>query len=274
MYLGYVPLLTKGSFALYYGGEKILHLLSDKSASLVSPIIMGACMIFQLSFLIFKKIKLLKLSQKRTNSGMYLRNVFSTLLGGFSNTYTILVTVIFTASCVFFTVVHYLGIEARRSVNVKNEMFENEEVEDLEQIPSSIYFLGGIVFCLNIAQFMRNHALRKFARKKVKEFFLVGIRLSKYGTKSNKVVPFVINDNNEPKDPEKASGEDEVNDLGESSRNILRQYEAKYISPEAISKTKTESVNKRIKNENIMINENQNTRYARMSSIVLTEVEI
>lgn len=50
-------MLTKGSFAQYYGGCSVFINLSDESGSLMSPIFLAGSVAFQSSFLIFKKIK-------------------------------------------------------------------------------------------------------------------------------------------------------------------------------------------------------------------------
>ena len=279
MYLGYVPMLSKGSFALYYGGEEIIPQLSDQSGSLVCPVFMGSSLIFQLSFLIFKKINMLELYPNTTNSGMYFNNVFSTLLSGYNNTYTILATLIFTTSGFLFTAVHYQRIEARRGENFNKVELEIEEEEDLEKIPFSICFLAGILFCLNIAQFMRNYALRKFARKKVQEFFQVDLMLAKYRKKSNKIVPFVDDDNDEPTIP---GADDEANDLYELTETVSRPHKPKALRPEAFSETETNRKNKILENQNYKITENENTRYSEIGgtlppfhkSIGLADVEI
>ena len=259
MYLGNAPMLTKGSFALYYGGEEIIPLLSDKSGSLVSPVFMGSSMIFQLSFLIFKKIRLLKLTPNVTYSGMYLNNMLSTLLNGFSNTHTIPATIIFTASGFIFTILHYSTIEAKRRENVNK--LENK---NLENIPLSIYYFAGILFSLNIAQFLRNYALRKFARKKAQEFFQVDQRLSKFRKKSIKVVPFVVNDDDEAEDPDK-EGE---------NMELCEQTEAREYTPEKINKRETENENEIKLTVNHRFTENEQLKFFKRRNFGLAEVEI
>ena len=107
-------MLTRGSFAIYYGGQDILPLLSDKTGSLVSPVFMGCSMMFQCAFLIFKKFKLRKLSPKTISSDMYASHLSSTILNGFSNTHSLVVLVIFSAAGFIFTLVLYARTETRR----------------------------------------------------------------------------------------------------------------------------------------------------------------
>ena len=172
MYLGHLPKLTKGSFALYYGGKEIVPLLSDKAGSMVSPIYMGCSVIFQLSFFIFKKLKFRKFSTGLGSSDMYTSQLASTLMSGFSNTHSLVALVVFSAAGYLFTVVHYAFIERDREnadigYDRKNE---SSEPKDLEKIPFTIYFFAIILFLLNLAQYQRNIALRAFAKKRVKEY--------------------------------------------------------------------------------------------------------
>ena len=222
MYLDYVPLLSKGDFALYYGGVKIIPLLSDKSGSLVNPVFMGSSLVFQLSFLIFKRLRLLKLTPKTTNSDTYFSIVYNTLLSGFSNTFTIIAIVIFTASGLSFTLVHYERIEERRK-----EKLETTKEEDLEKIPFSIYLIAAVFFCLNIAQFLRNYALRKFAQKKVKEFCQVNFRKD-IQRKSNRILPTIIHTETqpeEPSDPVETNSDNEKDPKPEASRKAYNEME-------------------------------------------------
>ena len=106
MFFDVFPMLTKGGFALYYGGDDILDHLEEGSGSPVSPIMMLITFSFQLTSFLFKKHKLKKLY--RNQSGKVLRFLFtfssmffsvgsgitqpvliSTLLAGFNNVYTL-----------------------------------------------------------------------------------------------------------------------------------------------------------------------------------------
>ena len=214
MYLDYVPLLSKGDFALHYGGVEIIPLLSDKSGSWVNPVFMGSSLFFQLCFLIFKRVRLLKLSPKTPHSDTYFRVVYNSLLSGFSNTFTILAT----ASGLSFTLVHYKRIETRR-----REKLGTEKEKDLEKIPFSIYLMAMVFFCLNIAQFLRNYALRKFAMKQVKEVILVNFRKEKQ-RKSNKVSPNILHIEEQPEDlckPAATTSEKVKDPKTEVPRNIV-----------------------------------------------------
>ena len=54
MYTKVMPLLTKGSFARYYGGCFLLKELEDKQGSAVSPTFMALSILLQISLIIFK----------------------------------------------------------------------------------------------------------------------------------------------------------------------------------------------------------------------------
>ena len=68
MYLNVFPMLSKGSFAKYFGGKEILSLLSDKSGSIISPMLLGSFVVFQLSFVLFKKYKFGEVMSGRRNT--------------------------------------------------------------------------------------------------------------------------------------------------------------------------------------------------------------
>ena len=62
MYHGIVPMLSKGSFSIYYGGSDIIKDLSEKMGSPVSPTFVGCSVILQLSVFFYKKIQASRLS--------------------------------------------------------------------------------------------------------------------------------------------------------------------------------------------------------------------
>ena len=62
MYQGIVPMLSKGSFSLYYGGQDILGDLSEEMASPVTPIFVGCSVLLQLSVFSYKKFTASRLS--------------------------------------------------------------------------------------------------------------------------------------------------------------------------------------------------------------------
>ena len=68
MYHGTVPMLSKGSFSLYYGGSEIVGDLSENMGSPVSPTFVGCSVILQLSVFLYKKIQASRLS-RTFNSG-------------------------------------------------------------------------------------------------------------------------------------------------------------------------------------------------------------
>ena len=153
MYHGYLPLLTKGSFALFLGGSDILPQLSEKSGSFVTPSFMLFSLVFQLSFLIFKKVKLGQ--QPHSSSLSILSN---TILSGFSNTYNLVAIVVFTlCGCLYFFI-HHLYLEKNR--NSSGIWTELTETVDLRNVPSSIYLFCGILLAINISLFKQNIALR------------------------------------------------------------------------------------------------------------------
>ena len=68
MYHGIVPMLSKGSFSIYYGGSDIVGDLSEKMGSPVTPTFVGCSVFLQLSIFSYKKIQASRLSPS-FNSG-------------------------------------------------------------------------------------------------------------------------------------------------------------------------------------------------------------
>ena len=154
-------MLSKGSMAMYYGGEEILPKLSDLPASPFSPAFMGFSMLFQLSFIVFKKLKFRKVS----DISNYHNQLANTILSGFSNVYNILSMVVFSAAGCVFIFIHYIAIDNENDVEEVTEVKEDEH-KDLEKIPFSIYFFASILLSLNLAVYKKNLALRGFLIKK------------------------------------------------------------------------------------------------------------
>ena len=57
MYCDVVPMLTRGSFALYYGGHEVMEKLSTRPASFVSPSFISLSLATQFGLIIFKRFK-------------------------------------------------------------------------------------------------------------------------------------------------------------------------------------------------------------------------
>ena len=170
MYFGVVAMLTKGSFALYYGGPEVIPLLSDRAGSMVSPVYMGISLMMQLAFFLFKKFKFRKVLHRNMSSDNYIRELASTLLSGFSNMYSLVAMVTFSAAGCVFTLVHYAIIEKHRAIEADGAR-NVEDTNSLEKIPFTIYLFSIILAWLNLVQYQRNYALRAFSKKKIKEYF-------------------------------------------------------------------------------------------------------
>ena len=128
MYFDVFPMLTKGSFAKYYGGKEILPNLSDRSGSIISPILMGSSVVFQLIFVMFKKYKFRKVMTRRRNTVTYEGYLINTIFSGLTNMYSMLALAVFVAAGFSIVVVHYYAIELNRKMGDKKE-------EDFDNIP-------------------------------------------------------------------------------------------------------------------------------------------
>ena len=88
MYKEIVPMLSKGTFALYYGGPEIVEKLNDKPSSITrldtwilhtffsfefnSPLFVLFSAIFQLLFILFKWRKTKEMDQLKRDPGTYI----------------------------------------------------------------------------------------------------------------------------------------------------------------------------------------------------------
>ena len=65
MFLEYVPMLSKGSLAIFFGGQKIglnPHVKSNERGSPLNPTFFTVSMILQASFYCYKQYKIRKIS--------------------------------------------------------------------------------------------------------------------------------------------------------------------------------------------------------------------
>ena len=82
-----LPMLTKGPFALFYGGEEIIPELSEKSPGRGVPILIMWSAIFQVSLYILKASKSRKMK-------MYAHNLTKSLVENVLNMYGIIVIIL------------------------------------------------------------------------------------------------------------------------------------------------------------------------------------
>ena len=77
MYLGLVPMLSRGSFALYYGGHMVARELSEevRGGSLVTPVFISGSVILQVVLSAFKLTQTSQLSPSANEGSLKLLSV-------------------------------------------------------------------------------------------------------------------------------------------------------------------------------------------------------
>ena len=145
MYQGTQAMLTKGPFALFYGGEDIVDKLSTKTPFPTVLVIVLCSAIFQMSLFVLKKYK------TRQNIKLYLHNLQQTLVENVTNVYGIIIIIISSVACFLFISYHF------RTIKNNNEKYE----KDAKRVPRTIFILCGVNFFLVILPFLRSFALRQ-----------------------------------------------------------------------------------------------------------------
>ena len=67
MYFSIVPTLTRGAFALYYGGPEIVPQLSSKLGSLLTPGFILLSFVIQVVFIVYLKVQARLIESRNTN---------------------------------------------------------------------------------------------------------------------------------------------------------------------------------------------------------------
>lgn len=148
MHRGYIPLLTKGSFAKFYGGQDLLSSLSSEPKQLLSvhPCAMGLSLLSQMLLILFKRKQLQSIEtvtlQNRGHTYSYQNNLKNILLSGFNNLYTLIGILVFTGSIGVYLALHYTTIHVN------------------SYIPKNILVFASLLLGMNCLPFMRNKALR------------------------------------------------------------------------------------------------------------------
>ena len=149
------PLLKDGPFARFYCGSPLASTLAGKADKMspVHHIAISLSFIIQVLFIFFKKNQLRESQPMFPRRGTYLyQNLMrEIMLTGLNNIYTVSGILVFTGSITIYLTVHYLIISTGNN--------HNEDQDELS-IPGSILCLGGLLFGLNLLQFVKNPALR------------------------------------------------------------------------------------------------------------------
>ena len=142
MYTGDLPLLTKGPFALFYGGQQIFPQLSNQSSGHSFQAIIFLSLIFQIILSLYKKMKVKKLED-------YVSLLRHSVVQNILNVYSIfsILTIFIISFC--YIIRHTLCIEENR-----------RNTEPVNFIPDEIVFIYVFAGTLVLIPFLRCHALR------------------------------------------------------------------------------------------------------------------
>ena len=142
MYTGDLPMLTKGPFALFYGGQQIIPQLSNQSPGHSFQVIILLSLIFQIFLSFYKGIKVKKL-------GDYASLLRQSVVHNIFNVYSILVILIIFIVSFCYIIRHTLCIEENRG-----------NTESVNFIPEEIVFIYVFAGTLVLNPFLWCHALR------------------------------------------------------------------------------------------------------------------
>ena len=137
MALGKLPPLTRGPMAMFYGGEQIMADLSEQSAGNHFAIFCTASVVFQVSMLIFKSLKMRRISTRKV-----LREA---IVSNFLNVFNLFVIISVTAVFTLYVIFYYVTIN------------NNLERDDAWR---NLLLMALLETAVQITPFCRNIALR------------------------------------------------------------------------------------------------------------------
>ena len=146
MALGYLPLLTKGPLALFYGGEIISPELSTESAGSHFSLFYMASFAFQISILIFKSWKMRRLSTRHL-----LREA---IVSNFLNVYSLILIIMVTLGLALNVILH--------SVTIEDNSDRNETPSDMWK---NVLLISLAETVVQVVPFYRNMALRYYLKQ-------------------------------------------------------------------------------------------------------------
>ena len=135
-------MLTKGPFALFYGGDQIIPLLSEQTPGRGVPILIFWSVIFQVSLYILKH-------SKSRNLNIYAHNLTKSLVENVLNMYGFIVIILISVLCVLYIFIHHWSIEKNRTTEKITELVPKE----------IIIMFSATMFCV-ILPFIKSYALR------------------------------------------------------------------------------------------------------------------
>ena len=172
MITGKIPFLTKGSMALFLGGETLLKDLGDEAPPRGIIYLAMSAIIFQLLNYLFRKI----LSQKNRSLTEYAKSLRTTVVNNVLNIYGVGLLFVFNWFC-FFYLWRYIIITVLLSdyiiVNINHIWFLCRHFKDIEEknideaengkeiiVPTSVYLMLSIYIFLTLMPYLLSYALR------------------------------------------------------------------------------------------------------------------
>ena len=142
MSLGHLPLLTKGPFALFFGGDKIVGDLSEESPGRGMPFLLLGSAMFQIFLYVMRKAKSRKL---RT----YTHTLKRVLVENVLNIYGIIIIIFITIMSVAYIILHHWTIHKNSKGKITAKL-----------VPTEIYYFYLVAFLITVVPFIKSYALR------------------------------------------------------------------------------------------------------------------
>ena len=140
-------MVTKGPFALFYGGDEIIPQLSEDFPDWGIPILTFVSVTFQVCLYLFKYLKSRKLN-------MYAHNLRIIMVENVLNMYEIVFIILISITGIVYGAIHFWGIK-----NNKNQ----EKITKL--IPDEIIIMFMLTLFVIILPFIKSFALRYFVNE-------------------------------------------------------------------------------------------------------------
>jgi hypothetical protein len=151
MYYEFLPYLTKGPLAIFFGSDQILTNLTDQSPGLHLPILLSLSVAFQATMLLCQKYQ--RVSHESVSQ--YIHNLKTTLVHNVSNVYGMIVLLVLNIGAIVFIHSHYLNIHKNKSDLL------NQDIDDPNQtiFPKGLFVLALVIF-ISVLWPYHSHALR------------------------------------------------------------------------------------------------------------------
>ena len=151
MYYEFLPYLTKGPLALFFGSDQILTNLTDQSPGPHLPILLSLSVAFQAAMLLCQKYQ--RVSQESVSQ--YIHNLRTTLVHNVSNVYGMVLLLVLNIGAIIFIQSHYLNIYQNKS----DLLTQDIDDQNPTIFPKGLFVLASVIF-ISVLWPYRSHALR------------------------------------------------------------------------------------------------------------------